>query len=296
MSPNAPEAGTAAPELAPHWTVSEAMASVCSHLGARLERLASPAAAGVGAAPVHQMRVSVRRGRSALGLFRRAVPCAELTLIGEGLRALGQALGPARDWDVFLAGTVPRLTASDPAAGRRLVAAARRRRQTAYRALRAHLNGEGFRDLLVLLAAAAHARPWEGGVAPAVLAVPVADFGAVALQKRFKRLMAPGADVAGLAEARLHDIRLDAKRMRYAAELFAPLYAGKRCERFIARLAALQDRLGLLNDAAVAARLLAILGRAGDGAGGALAADAGGLRAEIARAWRRLRVVRRFWD
>ena len=41
----------------------------------------------------------------ALALFRRAVACPEVVATKAALGALGRALGPARDWDVFIDGT-----------------------------------------------------------------------------------------------------------------------------------------------------------------------------------------------
>ena len=76
------------------------------------------------------------------------------------------------------------------------------------------------------------------------------------LSRRLKRVAAAGEGLDGLAPELLHDVRLLAKRLRYAAEIFAPLWPGKATRRFLERLAALQQELGMLNDGAVAAGLL----------------------------------------
>jgi CHAD domain-containing protein len=88
--------------------------------------------------------------------------------------------------------------------------------------------------------------------------------------------------------------------MRYAAELFAALHDRKRATRFIARLTALQEQLGHLNDGVAAATQLDTIGPAGRGYGGGIArglvaARSTGLRREIERTWRRLRAAKRFW-
>jgi triphosphatase len=114
------------------------------------------------------------------------------------------------------------------------------------------------------------------------------------------RLMAPGPDIAGLPAADLHAIRLQAKRLRYASEFFAPLFPGRETRRFIRRLAVLQDQLGHLNDTRVAADLLAELGaERGFAAGvvrGWVAAGAAGARSRAGRAWHRLRKLEPFWS
>lgn len=51
-------------------------------------------------------------------------------------------------------------------------------------------------------------------------------------------------------------MRIAAKKARYATEFFQSLHPAGRVKRYVRRLAALQDALGWLNDAAVADRLL----------------------------------------
>jgi len=101
----------------------------------------------------------------------------------------------------------------------------------------------------------------------------------------------------------LHGIRLRAKRARYAAEMFASLHHGKSALRFIRRLSVLQERLGVLNDGAVATHLLAELGgpagRHAYATGivvGFLAARAGTMRPRITRAFERFRRQPPYWS
>ncbi len=266
--------------------------------------------------PVHQMRVAMRRLRSALTLFRRALECPELEAVRSGLQALGQVLGPARDWDVFCTGT-GRLAAatfpSDPAV-QRMAAAAQRRRAACYRALHEYLTGAEFRSLGIAMAALAAAPPWEGAE-PIPAASPEGEvdpdapgpqtklrlYAAQALTRRLNRMLRSTDDIAALPDPSLHDLRLQAKRLRYAAEIAAPLYPRRDASRFIRRLTVLQERLGLLNDGAVAAGLMGELGAAGGrgfAAGvvsGLVAARAAGSRERIARSWRRLQRADPFW-
>ncbi len=298
----AAEAPPALPVLDPAMTASDALALALAHFGDRLRRLAPIADAGAGPEGVHQMRVTVRRTRSALKLFRRAAGDGALDPIAGALRALGQALAPARDWDVFLGGTARAVAATaGPEAARRLVAIARRRRAGAYADLHGYLCGPEFARLGVLMAVCALSQPWTYTAPAEDLATPLAQFADSALRRQWKRLAAPGGDLADLPEARLHDIRLEAKRLRYAAELFAGLHDRKRAARFIDRLTSLQEQLGHLNDGVVADTLLDALGPAGRSyaggvARGLVAARGEGLRSAIERTWRRLRGTKRFWS
>nr|WP_280952247.1 CHAD domain-containing protein [Mesorhizobium sp. WSM3862] len=60
-----------------------------------------------------------------------------------------------------------------------------------------------------------------------------------------------------------HKVRIAAKKLRYAAGFFEPLYNGKteakRHRRFIEAMKGLQDHLGSLNDIATAPDMLAAL-------------------------------------
>ena len=108
-------------------------------------------------------------------------------------------------------------------------------------------------------------------------------------------------DLADLEPAALHAIRLRAKRLRYAAEIFAPLYPGKATHRFIRRLSRLQDRLGTLNDGAVAAHLLGELagGNHAFAIGlvlGFVGAHNGDTRERIDEAWQKFHRLAPFWE
>ena len=302
-----------APALPAGVAVGEAFAHLAAHLTDVILHYAPRALAGEAPEPVHQMRVALRRLKSAIGLFRKAVQCPELDRASAELKALAAVLGPARDWDVFTAGTaaaVHRAFEGDPAITR-LVAAAHRQRAASYEALRLYLESVAFRQLGLTLAALAATRPWAkaeitadapAGSPPAHDAAPdqpMTQYAAHALTRRLRAVLAPGKDISHLPAEALHDIRLACKRLRYAAEFFAPLFPGRNTRRFIQRLSALQEQLGLMNDTDVASGLLGQLGAARGYAAGAvrgfIAAGHTGSRAEIMRAWKKLRRQNAFW-
>ena len=259
---------------------------------------------GQGPIPVHQMRVATRRLRSALSIFKGVAACPGVTPLGPALKATAAALGLARDWDVFLDGTGAQAAALFPDDRRlqALLAAGRRRRTLAYAGLRTHLAGAPFRTLTLSLACAAALRPWEGQdpAQDELLQADTAGFAAAVLARRMRQVRHAGRGLHGLPVAALHELRKDCKRLRYAAEFFQPLFPERRGRRFIRRLSAVQEALGLLNDGAAAAGLLAQLGRAGEGyaAGlvmGVAAAGGGAVRAEVQVAWRKFRDTHPFW-
>jgi CHAD domain-containing protein len=301
------------PTLPPTLDVEAGFAFVTAHLAGVLLAHGPGAIAEAGPEPVHQMRVAVRRLRSAILLFRRAVSCPELDVATQHLKALGRVLGPPRDWDVFTRGTGAAVSASfpDDEAVRALLAASVRRRKAGYAALRRHLAGPGFRALGIALAALAVSRSWRLAVPDdpaaaekraALQRAALADYAARALSKRLAVVTAPGADLAALAPEALHDIRLHVKRLRYAAEFFSPLFPGRETRRFLRRMAAVQERLGHLNDSTVAAGLMAELPRGGASRAyavgvvrGFVAARAAGGRRKMERSWQRFLKLEPFW-
>ena len=163
----------------------------------------------------------------------------------------------------------------------------------------------GFRRLGIELACLAGGQAWQAALdeaAQSELATPLDAFADRVLNRRLKRLTKADDDLTALEPGALHAIRLHAKRMRYAAEIFAPLHAGKATNRFIRRLTTLQDRLGELNDAAVACGLLTELAGTGGQAFavglvlGFVGAHGGKAREQADRAWHRFHRVEPFWS
>lgn len=290
-----------APDLPRGLGTGEAFAQAAGHLLGVLLHHAPAAAAGQTGEPVHQMRVALRRMRALASVFDAAVACPEMDALRPELKAMAGALGPARDWDVFLAGTGQRVLAAFPEEPElaALMQAASAQRAAAYAVLATLLAGPALRCLSIRVAAIAIGRPWE---ALAGAPVPALDaYGAVVLSKRLRRVTRKTGSFDTQPETALHALRLRAKRLRYAAEVFAPLFPGRDTQRFLRRLAALQEALGHLNDGAVAGGLMHQLaehggtGLAGGMVRGFVAGRAGETRQAIARAWKRLRKAPPFW-
>ncbi len=119
---------------------------------------------------------------------------------------------------------------------------------------------------------------------------------------------APASQARAIARAPLesgspeerHAVRIAAKRLRYIAEFFAPLFPRKRARAYLKALTGVQDVLGRLNDATTALRVANESGGTqADAATGAVrgwvAAQAAALEPEIASAWRRFARAKPFW-
>ena len=267
------------------------------------------ARAGLDSEGVHQLRVALRRLRSLLKVFRPVTDGPESRALDGALRDLLKLLGPARDWDVFLAGIGAEMAKLSPDDRRMLslLRAAEGERQAAYQALAAVLDGPAWRLTLLEGLNFLNGQPWRlsaDAEARTRLDAPPQGFAAMVLEKRWQRLCKAGANIAAMAPAALHELRLDAKRLRYAAEVFAPIFPPKAARRFQRRLAAVQEELGRSNDAAVARDLMQALERDQDrGRAWAIGMVQGWCLARsitdrdgVLAAWKKLLAKESFWS
>ena len=250
------------PMLVPSDSVDDAMALIFESC---LDQwLVNQAAAIDGRDPegVHQMRVGLRRLRSALSVFRNLIPKSQLDWLQADARQTINALDPARDWDVFrhdlLAPVI--LARPDDRGLQALLAKANARSRASYRAVRSHLRSDDYTRFALRFGRWVEGRAWRvdtDAVQADGQAMPIAAFAANLLGKRYKRALIKGESFAELLTAARHDLRLTLKKLRYAVEFFIPLFEKKPAKAFLKHLKALQDDLGHLNDVAVAEALLA---------------------------------------
>jgi CHAD domain-containing protein len=182
---------------------------------------------------------------------------------------------------------------------------ARAARRDAYQAVADTVASPRYTDILLRLEGW-----WEGGTWLAALGSartePAHDFARGALKKLHRRLWKLGDNLAELDEAELHELRIQAKKLRYACEFFRTLFPAKPAKAYIEALTEIQDRLGSLNDAAVVKHLLSEIERR-NGMDPAALARANGIitgwnaarvAADLKRlpdAWGRFAELRPFW-
>jgi len=214
---------------------------------------------------LHDMRVATRRLRAGLALFADVLPVRSQAF-REELGWLGRVLGAVRDLDVQREGLADMAAAAagwsagarpedhDPLA--ELSALLARERDAARSDMLSALDSVRWERLARGLAAMVQQGPARRSVAtrvPAVIGMPdlvVARHDKVA--KAGKRAKRSGA------VADFHRLRIACKRLRYALEFSSEVYAG-RTSRYVRQLTALQDELGLMQDAEVASNRLADL-------------------------------------
>ncbi|MBN9694351.1 MAG: CHAD domain-containing protein [Zoogloea sp.] len=199
---------------------------------------------------IHQLRVALRRLRSALRLFGPALPTDFVTRWSDGLKDAADGLGAARDLDVMLAEVLSPVAESGLAddATQRLIAMAVDRRDREKAAAREQLLAASHGRQMLALAADLYALQSDALVKSANLTT-FARLQLSQLRKRARRRFSAAAD---LHPDKLHELRVSLKRLRYGIEFLLPLLPEKATVRFANDIADIQETLGYLNDEAVA--------------------------------------------
>ncbi|WP_105133145.1 CHAD domain-containing protein [Burkholderia sp. BE12] len=200
---------------------------------------------------VHQMRVALRRLRTLMRFFPRFTDRQWKDTLGVDLRWLAALLGTVRDWDVFATESLPALIEADGGGGDwdGTLDAARAQSTAARVELRQALHSARYARLTL---------GWLEWLS--ALALPAADGDAAPslrrhATKRVRRLFGHlygSPSLTSLDTAARHQVRIDAKRLRYALEFFASLASRRTRNETIKTLARVQSVLGEANDAMVA--------------------------------------------
>lgn len=257
----------ARPERTPRWskaapitfktepTLGDAIAAVIAGCRDHWQRNLPAALDGRNPEGVHQVRVGLRRFRSALSLFKTLVPENQRDWLNTEGKWLANQLGTVRDLDVFFADLEKRSRKNDESAVA-LGNAVRAARTRAHAAAMNALRGRRMRRF------AARVETWLDGRGWYADGAEIPDIGAFAreaLNKRVKKIQSVAARADKLTVPERHELRIAVKKLRYSLEFLAPVLPEKRTQRANVLLKRVQDSLGHLNDLDVAERTLALV-------------------------------------
>lgn len=223
---------------------------------------------------VHQMRVGLRRLRSALGLFEKVIECP--TVIQSDLRWIASQLGTARDWEVLAGSTLDHLQGALPNdVNVRVLRAealdrARINREQAANAV----NSPRHTRLQLQFAEWVTGQQWRQAMpasSTTLEKLSLKKFSKQVLKRSENRLLRRGRHLKGNDPELRHRTRIAAKKARYAMEFFGSLYPNRVVTDYVSRLSNLQEELGWLNDASVAIERLELLQHANHDAMGSAA-------------------------
>lgn len=252
------ETGARKPGIRAEDSMSEAALKVLRSNFARMKKREAGTRSGHDAEDLHDMRVAARRIRAAWRLFESAFKPAKTKKLRRRLESISDRLGAARDLDVLTQGLDAYGLTLDETQRRGLDplrSVWRHQRDVARGALVRELDSGSYEAFVKEMSAFLD----SGANSAAYSTTPMAphrvrdrvpsEIWATYEAVRAYELVLPWADMETL-----HDLRIAAKWLRYALEFFGEAL-GPASGPLLERVAALQDHLGCLHDADVAARL-----------------------------------------
>jgi len=199
---------------------------------------------------IHQLRVSARRLRVGLRLFRRLLPSRDVTRFRADLRWFASALGDVRDLDVYAENFKTYSQALPPARQNALGGYAlylRRERADARHKLTELFSQARFSALFDDAETFLAAGPSTGALRR-WRSLSVRDGMRTDILKAAGRLRRAGNRITSRSPAtQIHEVRILAKRFRYELEFFAAVYPELKEPARAAKT--LQDLLGIHQDA-----------------------------------------------
>ncbi|WP_284311884.1 CYTH and CHAD domain-containing protein [Labrys miyagiensis] len=279
----------------------------------RQHMVANQAVVEAGRTPegVHQMRVALRRMRTAISILQRQIGSPALALVASEAKWLASTLGPVRNWDVLDVDTIAGIETQCP--DHKAFAALREsikpRRSSNYDHLREVFATPRYNRFLLTLGRTVERRVWRNDIASGslgILAETADSFARQALDRLHRRALKGGSHFRRLQPEAQHELRLKLKKLRYGVEFFRSVFSAKEeAQRYLVRLADLQESLGLANDAATTGGLLFELTENSQspalhrGAGlitGWQARDKQVASAKLHKVWKRFREGAPFWQ
>lgn len=202
---------------------------------------------------LHQMRIALRRLRTAFGIFRQVLSFPEE--LKREIKWLDEQLGAARDWDVLSESTLPDIAQNLFDAGidtSHLVPLIDVSRKIALEKrilVSTTQSSARYAKLLHRL------NNWQPE--------PLQNNGSSlkkasleAIQRNHKKLRRFINKNTDCSQQSLHRLRIIVKKCHYTADFLKSLFPGKRMRKYITRMARKQDILGAQQDVTVANRLL----------------------------------------
>jgi len=271
-----------------------------------LGHLVSNQAAARAAVPegVHQMRIALRRLRTAFVLFDTHLKSKAPQRFDAELQRLGRVLGEARDWDVFCGETLPAASEATPDdTWATLPEGAEAERRAAYDRLQDELDGPAVTSLVLALAAESEKEPGASALLRKSARKPLLVQAPKMLDRVARKAVKRGRGLKQRSEYEVHALRKSLKKLRYSTEFLASLYGHGAVKAYVHHCKELQQGLGAANDASVAESLAEKLSKTDPARlqvpATALArwshAHRGRARHRSVEAWRKFKRAKPFW-
>lgn len=256
---------------------------------------------------VHQLRVGLRRLRSAIKLFRPIIDTPSLREFDTQARDIGRGLAELRDIDVFLSDIL------EPAYDAR-------QDDLSFIALRKFLENLRISSLNKVREFLKDSK-WsnfklELALLPEILRTsqkkenlnafnkPMKRFANNLLRKYWKSLTRYKHNLDDMTIEEFHELRKNLKTLRYSVEIFSSLYPQKNLQSFMKSLRILQNKFGFINDVTLIEKIMtmesknsdALVQRAGGFLEGYYAQKNEKMRKSIKSEWNKFEKKPKFWD
>jgi CHAD domain-containing protein len=248
--------------LSPRQTINDAFASILRHNFDDMLQWIPVAYSREDIEGVHQVRVALRRLRSAISVFRKAIPRTITDPWNDEMRWVASEFGPTRDLDVLITEGLEGVTGKIPLpeGEKKLRAIASQHQDAAYGRLHLLIDDARYKTFVTNFDQWITVRGWFQVDMPsetrAYLGNEITFYAKKVLKKRLSVVLGAGTSLESLSDPELHQLRIECKKLRYATEFFSALFDNKAMSEFTAQLKEVQSLLGTLNDVAVMPPLL----------------------------------------
>lgn len=210
---------------------------------------------------VHQIRVAVRRLRSALSALKPMLPAEHHRWASEELRWFTRALAPMRNWDIFTGDLLRPVREALPNRHEieRLISAAERSRRAAFIDAKQTILSQRHTEAMLRLLQWFAARAWRDqpiSENTILLLAPISDVAPDLIERCHRKARRRCKRFDELTPAGRHKLRIAFKKLRYTIEFLESLFDKHEVRAFVKRLKSLQDHLGHANDVRVAYDLM----------------------------------------
>jgi CHAD domain-containing protein len=239
--------------LTPTMAANKAISRTCRHLLQTMRANEEGVIADLDAEFLHDFRVAVRRTRSLLGASKRILPDPVRDDFLTRFKWLGDITTPVRDLDVFALAIPDYAHASargNPAVLQPLADLVAADQQQAHAALVTALLSQDYADLVSDWSETLDSLPTDTETTEAK--DPIVEVARRRIWKAYRAVRRDGRAIDDDSHPEmLHQLRKDAKKLRYLLEAFGSVFDADRTQVAVRELKRLQDNLGDFQDAEV---------------------------------------------
>ncbi len=202
---------------------------------------------------LHDYRVSLRRVRSVLSLFKGVFSIEQTIALKHTFSDLMAPTGRVRDLDVYLLDKdiyFNLITSNLHLGAEAMFHQFEQERSQAFNALSRRFKSAAYdrrmNELTALFADVGNLEPGPNATREAY------GYACALIWKRYRKVCKLARQITpDTPDGLVHDLRIDCKKLRYLMEFFGPLFDARDFKKIIKPLKKLQDSLGVFNDCSV---------------------------------------------